>query len=194
MIAALYVATAGAYFDLAGVDPWDEQRDARAYAGADPVIAHPPCARWCQLARLNERRYGHAVGSDQGCFAAALESVRRCGGVLEHPAYSLAWVPHDLPRPKAKEQWTAPDAFGGRSIHVEQGHYGHKARKATWLYAVRLETYPDLPRGKSVAQAWVSWGDIDKYPDVPRLGKKEAKATPPAFRALLLALARDVVG
>ena len=33
MIAALYVATGGCYFGLDGVDPWDEARDARLYAG-----------------------------------------------------------------------------------------------------------------------------------------------------------------
>ncbi|MGZ2449608.1 hypothetical protein ACVIRO_002362 [Rhizobium ruizarguesonis] len=33
MIAALYVETGGGYFGLEGVDPWDETRDARKYAG-----------------------------------------------------------------------------------------------------------------------------------------------------------------
>lgn len=46
MIAALYVETDGAYFGLEGVDPWDEARDARKYAGPWPVVAHPPCQRW----------------------------------------------------------------------------------------------------------------------------------------------------
>ena len=32
-IAALYVETDGCYFGLPGVDPWDEARDARLYAG-----------------------------------------------------------------------------------------------------------------------------------------------------------------
>lgn len=191
MIAALFVDARGHYMTDPRVDPWPLDRDARTYAGTDPVIAHPPCARWCRLARLNERRYGHKVGDDGGCFASALASVRRCGGVLEHPAYSLAWKvdAFGLPRPSTRGGWTAPDAYGGRACHVEQGHYGHRARKATWLYAVRLAWYPDLVWGPSVAKAWVSWGDFDKYPDVPRLGKREALATPPAFRELLVALA-----
>lgn len=46
MIAALYVQTGGCYFGLPGVDPWDEARDARKYAGPYPVVAHPPCQRW----------------------------------------------------------------------------------------------------------------------------------------------------
>jgi hypothetical protein len=29
MIAALYVETCGTYFGVAGVDPWDQARDAR---------------------------------------------------------------------------------------------------------------------------------------------------------------------
>jgi hypothetical protein len=31
-IAALYVARGGCYFGLDGVDPWDEERDARSAA------------------------------------------------------------------------------------------------------------------------------------------------------------------
>jgi hypothetical protein len=46
MIAALYVETDGAYFGVPGVDPWDEARDARRYAGPHPIVAHPPCQRW----------------------------------------------------------------------------------------------------------------------------------------------------
>jgi hypothetical protein len=191
MIAALYVETNGTYFDLDGVDPWDEARDARRYAGPHPVVAHPPCNRWAYtLAPLNERRYGLKVGEDGGCFDAALLAVRRCGGVLEHPAYSLAWARFGLPRPVNKQQWTEPDAYGGRSIFVEQGHYGHKARKGTYLYAVGTE-YPDLIRGKARAVGMVS--NTNPVRGLPRLSSKEAKATPPAFRALLLRLARSVL-
>jgi hypothetical protein len=46
MIAALFVERNGIYFGIPGVDPWDERRDARTYAGPWPVVAHPPCARW----------------------------------------------------------------------------------------------------------------------------------------------------
>ena len=53
-IAALYVQEGGCYFGLEGVDPWDEARDARRYAGPHPVVAHPPCGRWCQMASVVE--------------------------------------------------------------------------------------------------------------------------------------------
>ena len=51
-VAALYVETNGCYYNLPGVDPWDKARDARLYAGPWPVVAHPPCQRWCRLAGL----------------------------------------------------------------------------------------------------------------------------------------------
>lgn len=103
-VAALYVDPNGVYSGLDGVDLWDEQRDARLYAGPWPVVAHPPCARWCQLASVNEARWGARIGDDGGCFAAALKAVERWGGVLEHPAYSIAWSRFGLPRP-ARYGW-----------------------------------------------------------------------------------------
>jgi hypothetical protein len=81
-IAALYVERGGVYWDLPGVDPWDEERDARKYAGPWPVVAHPPCARWGNYwfggPRPEQRRF--ELGADDGCFAAAIAAVRRWGG------------------------------------------------------------------------------------------------------------------
>ena len=34
------------------------------------MVAHPPCARWCQLARLVQHVYGYQIGDDGGTFAA----------------------------------------------------------------------------------------------------------------------------
>src|SRR5215471_13633055 len=79
MVAALYVERGGVYWDLPGVDPWDEERDARLYEGPWPVVAHPPCARWCQIAKLVELRYGYRQGDDGGSFAAALAAVETWG-------------------------------------------------------------------------------------------------------------------
>lgn len=140
-VAALYVATGGCYFDLDGVDPWDATRDARLYAGPWPVVAHPPCSRWCRLAGLVEARWGHKRGEDGGCFAAALAAVRKWGGVLEHPAYSDAWAAHGLKAPRRSGWWRA-DSHDGWTCAVEQGAYGHRAKKATWLYAVGVELPP----------------------------------------------------
>src|SRR5690349_3019203 len=98
-VAALFVNPRGDYPRTPGVWAWDEKADARKYAGPWPVVAHPPCSRWCRLAGLVQARWGHRVGDDGGCFASALASVREWGGVLEHPAYSKAWPAYGLATP-----------------------------------------------------------------------------------------------
>lgn len=194
MIAALFVQTGGCYFGLEGVDPWDEKRDARKYAGPWPVVAHPPCSRWCRLAGLVEARWGHKRGEDGGMFASALASVRRWGGVLEHPAYSDAWPAFGLLSPPRSGGWCR-DLDGGWTCHVEQGRYGHVAKKATWLYAFGV-TPPPMRWGFNAdtrSSALVSWcGNHTKAGENrPRVGKAAAAATPPAFRDALLSIARS---
>ncbi len=195
VVAALFVQTGGVYFGLGGVDPWDEPRDARKYAGPHPVVAHPPCARWCRLAGLVEARWGHKRGDDGGCFAAALAAVRKWGGVLEHPAYSDAFGAHGIPAPKPGG-WQRT-ICGGWVAHVEQGRYGHPAKKATWLYAHRIGDPPSLnwvTLADRESEAVVSWcgNRTNKFDKRPRLGKRIASQTPIAFRDLLISIARQV--
>lgn len=207
MAAALFVETGGSYFGLPGVDPWDESRDARFYAGPWPVVAHPPCQRWGKLwagqplwiKRTGERKI---KGDDGGCFASALASVRRWGGVLEHPWGSHAWAHFGLNRPPRGGGWVAADMFGGWTCCVEQGRYGHYARKPTLLYACHVEL-PEL-----------AWGIGEPRLDpvvIERMGLKRAKrlgevdargggqnsapriGTPPAFRDLLLSIASTAI-
>src|SRR5215471_17971397 len=129
-VAALYVDPAGVYAGLDGVDVWNEARDARLYPGPWPVVAHPPCERWCQLAPvvaaklayLEDERY--AVGNDGGTFEAALHAVRTWGGVLEHPAYSIAWYRYGLPVP-GHGGWTTTFDDPGHASAVSQVAYGH---------------------------------------------------------------------
>lgn len=196
-VAALYVQKGGAYFDLSGVDPWDEQRDARLYAGPHPVVAHPPCSRWCRLAGLVEARWGHKRGDDGGCFAAAVASVRRWGGVLEHPADSAAWLAHGLLAPPRTGGWVAAGDWVGWTCCVEQGHYGHPGRKPTWLYAAGVDL-PSMRWGRSSAVGRIAtWYRIDpsggesctQRGDV-LIPKSQRSVTPPAFRDLLIAMAR----
>ncbi len=190
-VAALYVQKGGCYFGLPGVDPWDEARDARLYAGPHPVVAHPPCARWCQLAPVNQARYGLIVGADDGCFEAALNAVRTYGGILEHPAFSIAWRHFRLRRP-APGRWVQGPC-GGWSAQVEQSNYGHPARKATWLYAHGVDL-PELKWGRGPAvTAWIS-ADRPRAElaaqGIRQLQKREASATTLEFRDLLLSIAR----
>lgn len=189
-IAALYVTKGGAYYGLEGVDPWDEERDARLYDGPHPVVAHPPCARWCQLAPVVASKLRHlgdkyAIGNDGGCFEAALRAVRTWGGVLEHPAYSIAWYRYGLPVP-GHGGWT--QAFGdpGFSTAVSQVAYGHQARKRTWLYAVGCEL-PELRWNEPEAIAQVSSFTHKKKGRPIKLDKGLSNPTPEAFRDVLIA-------
>ena len=190
MIAALYVETNGVYYGLPDVDPWDRERDALLYGGPWPVVAHPPCDRGCQLAPVNQARWGARIGDDGGTFAAALEAVRRWGGVLEHPAYSLAWSAFRLPLP-VRHGWQRSFDDEGWATEVSQSAYGHDARKRTWLYYVGPEP-PALdwrdPRGVSVVGAGINSGQAAGR---PRIEKAEASRTPLAFRDVLLAMARS---
>ena len=195
-VAALYVKRNGPYYGLPGVDPWDDARDARTYVGPYPVVAHPPCTRWCRLAGLVEARWGYKKGEDDGCFAAALEAVRRWGGVLEHPAFSDAWAAHGLFAPPTGEHgWVNADWQGGWTCYVEQGRYGHRAKKATWLYAVGVPLpqlrWGCIPDGEL---GLVSWCRNHTDDDRPRVGKVEASRTPEEFRDVLLEIARGTCG
>jgi hypothetical protein len=196
-VAALYVHSGGAYFDLPDVDPWDEERDARLYAGPYPVVAHPPCNKWSPLAYINQRRIpGYIVGDDGGCFAAALEAVRRFGGVLEHPAGSLAWKRYELPRPlRVGGGWTGSLLDDGLVCEVAQSAYGHRARKATWLYYVGDRLPPPLdwrdPETTAIVSGFLHH-EAGRYVanEARRVRPLEASTTPPAFRDQLLELAR----
>lgn len=143
-VAALYVTTGGVYFDLEGVEPWDELRDARAYAGSHPVVAHPPCASWYRGAGSREARGYGLRGDDGGCFESALAAVRTFGGVLEHPAHSAAWAEYGLSRPLGRE-WAM--TLGSTGIEwvaeVDQAEWGLRAHKPTWLYYIG--STPPLP-------------------------------------------------
>ena len=192
VIAALFVETNGAYFGLPEVDPWDVRRDAMLYEGPHPVVAHPPCSRWCQLAPMNEARYGHAVGDDGGAFAHALDCVRRFGGVLEHPAFSYAWPAHGLPIPA--RAWSRSLFDAGWVCEVSQSAYGHPARKLTWLYYVGEQPPPQLRWHEVEPTAQVSFCGNHGDSELPRLGKRAASATPPEFRAILIDMARSARG
>jgi hypothetical protein len=194
MIAALFVERGGVYFGLEDVDPWDKARDARLYAGPNAVVAHPPCQLWVNFAALNFKRYGgehNRPGADGGCFASALASIRRWGGVLEHPANSNAWAAYGLLRP-AGEGWAQSARVDERgwsewACEVWQSAYGHRARKRTWLYYVGAKEPTDLNWERSSGTHQIGWFDRIK----PTLPKKEASRTPIPFRDELLALARS---
>lgn len=185
MIAALYVETGGCYFGLPHVDPWDEQRDARKYAGPWPVVAHPPCERWHQLSAVNHKRWGFRINEDEGCFASALACVRQWGGVLEHPAETRAFKFHRIPEPQRGGWQRTID--GDWVTEVDQATYGHRARKRTWLLYNGEQMPPPLQW--KVAKGTHQIGLFDRK--LPELPKSERSATPEPFRDLLINMARS---
>lgn len=194
MIAALFVQPRGVYASRLDVDPWDEARDARAYPGPYPVVAHPPCAAWGRYAKPTPESgaRGPLLGDDGGCFVSALAAVTRWGGVLEHPRDSKAFARFGVPLPAA-QGWQAVllSASAGRAwvCEVDQGHYGHAAQKPTWLLAV-------LPVG--VAPPSLTWGSSSPPPigsgarrgNLESLSKIQRAATPEPFAELLISIAR----
>jgi hypothetical protein len=202
-VAALYVEPRGCYIGAPGVDPWDEARDARNYAGPYPVVAHPPCQRWGRFWHGSTRKpHQYKLGDDGGCFKAALQAVLRWGGVLEHPAHSRAWDAFGLRKPVAGAGWQVDENNACAVCYVEQGHYGHASKKATWLVAahVAIHELPELnwTKGEQRLPQWM----IDRYGYekarrigvVAMIGGKNKtairNATPEPFRDLLLAIAR----
>lgn len=182
IVAALYVDPRGPYPKMPGVDCWDEQRDARLYAGPYPVVAHPPCGPWGRLRHLYR-------GNEHDCAPAAVEAVRRWGGVLEHPAWSLIWPACRMPRPGE-----LPDEFGGFSVGVDQVAWGHVARKRTWLYVVGVSPIRIAPRIHVGVRPthWVS-GRTGRARELGlrRCSAQQARRTPPEFAAWLVELARS---
>ena len=201
MIAALYVIADGVYSGRPDVEVWDVTRDARKYAGPWPVVAHPPCERWGRYwSGGPSARVRRKLGDDGGCFVAALASVRAFGGVLEHPEASHAFRAHGLLTPPKKGWWVPAGDGIGWVCCVEQGHYGHRARKATWLYAVGC-TLPSLKWGRCGGKARLDEGFHSKEERrratrtgvCQRLSHLQRAATPPAFAELLLSIARTAL-
>lgn len=187
IVAALYVRHDGPYVGVDGVDAWTIDRDARKYRGPGPVVCHPPCGPWGRYAK----RYG-TVGQDDGCFEAALHAVWAFGGTIEHPEGSLAFYAFGLPIPPARG-WSDADEHGGRSCLVYQGHYGHRAPKATWIYSTA--GFPELIWGKTPSRDLSHLDPVARKRAIKtgicqRMSKRQRELTPPAFRDLLIQIAR----
>lgn len=207
IVSALFVQRGGSYWDSLGVDPWDEKRDARLYSGPYPVVAHPPCERWGRYWGGGPMLHGtprqKKLGADGGCFAAALESVRRWGGVLEHPEASHAFAHFGLGRPQWRAGWKPSEDGLGHICCVAQGNYGHRARKLTWLYAVGCDL-PDLDWSIPAPRARLDYGfhspaeraarhvEVSPRINASRLSTVENLATPTQFADLLIGMARSV--
>lgn len=118
-------------------------------------------------------------------FRRCTSVSKEVGGVLEHPEGSLAFPHFGLHQPPKSGGWVQTR---GREwvCSVDQGHYGHLARKATWLLYVGDVEPPELEWGPARVNA-------PKRGNIEMMSKKQRAATPIPFRNLLIAMARTAV-
>lgn len=191
MIAALYIDGGGPYPSMSDVDCWDEARDARAYPGPGPIVAHPPCGPWGSLKHCSNRQHEAPLA------LVAVAQVRAYGGVLEHPVRSGLWVACSLPRPGEP-----PDAWGGYSVEVCQCDWGHVARKRTLLYLVGVPRAALEMRPAREPTHWIG-GRRTPFlrptkgakpglipPGIKACSMQQRRRTPVEFAAYLVRLAR----
>lgn len=163
-------------------DPWDADRDARAWPGGVPLVAHPPCRSWGRL-----RKFASPAAGERDLARLTVAQVRQWGGVLEHPEASTLWQDQDMPRPGA-----GADAWGVWTLAVNQFWWGHRSRKATWLYIVGVgpRDLPNIPFAMGDAPCVVSRSG--RRGKRLLISKAEREHTPEAFARWLLAVAERV--
>lgn len=173
-VAVLFARVDSHYKGIPDCEVFDLARDARTFEGGKPVVAHPPCRAWGRLRHMAKPR---ADEKALGLFA--VETVRRCGGVLEHPAHSTLWPSAGLPAPGTR------DAVGGWTLPLYQGHFGHRAPKATWLYIKGVEPrdLPPIPFDLALPAGRVE-----------NMCRGERESTPPAFAFYLVEIAKRAGG
>lgn len=179
-VAVLFARCDSVYKTLPGCDVYDIDRDARTFQGGMPVVAHPPCRMWGRL-----RQFAKGRPDEKQLGVWAVEQVRTCGGVLEHPSESSLFNHCRMPHPNE-----FPDEYGGWTIEVEQFHWGHRAEKATWLYIVGCppSSLPEIPRRPGRPTHCVR--PTKSYPRLPSITKSEREHTPPPLAEWLVELAR----
>jgi len=178
-LVVLFVRSQSIYKVL-GLDCYDSLRDARTFAGDGPVIAHPPCRTWGNLRTVATR----APADEHALGPWAVEQVRRCGGVLEHPAGSTLF----------EECGCGSAGDCGFVLSVDQFHWGHRAAKPTRLYVVGCSPadVPPMPHREGSPTHCISQGHgvrIGHPLFKSRVPQWERESTPPAFARWLVDLA-----
>jgi hypothetical protein len=93
-VSALFIDPKGIYTKLLGPENcWDEARDARLYPGPNPVITHPPCFLWVNMAAVNYKRAVEPCGA---CLGHGLCAACMCTRRKERNRKIIlpAWYPH----------------------------------------------------------------------------------------------------
>ena len=123
-------------------DVYDADRNALTYAGAGPIVCHPPCRFWGRLSHMAGRSGKMAadqIAKEKALAPWSVDRIRHVGGILEHPSGSKIF---DY-LPTIGET----DFYGGFVIEIDQYDFGHVAHKKTKLYIVGVspEDLPPLP-------------------------------------------------
>jgi hypothetical protein len=104
------------YFKLDYIlDIYTTSRSAFNYKGSNLVICHPPCAQFSRMRKFSKTNKDHL---DLAAFC--VETVKKNGGILEHPAGSNIFKLYNLNRKKI--------------LSVDQSWWGFPCRKRTYLY------------------------------------------------------------
>ena len=122
-VAVLCAATPSVYDGVEGVEVWNEQRDVRNFTGGMPGVGHPPCRAWSAFCAHQAK----PQPGEKELGPLCVEWLRKCGGVLEHPAHSRLFRHCGLPLPG----WTSRgDCW---TTEVLQAWWGDSRTKSTWL-------------------------------------------------------------
>lgn len=123
IVAVLCVAPKSIYRSLHGVECYDRNNDVRTFAGGMPVVAHPPCRTWSAYCAHQAK----PLPGEKDLGPLCVEWLKKCGGVLEHPAHSRLFRHCGLPLPG----WTSRSDLW--SAEVLQAWWGDTRTKTTWL-------------------------------------------------------------
>lgn len=123
-VAILCAARTSVYHELDNLEVYDQERDARTFAGGLPVVAHPPCRAWSATCRQLAKPEPGEI--ELGLFCC--EKLKECGGVLEQPAHSHLFDAGQLPKPLEKVSEN-----GLFTLAVFQAWWGYPMKKSTWL-------------------------------------------------------------
>lgn len=139
-VAVLCAAKNSVYHSLPGVVVYDETRDARTFPGNMRVIVHAPCRTWSAFTAHQAKP---APGErDLGLWCAG--QLKKCGGVLEHPAHSRLFDAAGLPKPgnRSGRLWTIGDLAGMVGIPDAQSDVALFLRCRARVGAVAISASP----------------------------------------------------
>lgn len=120
-VAILCASPRSIYKTFNDVEVFDKFRDARTFDGTIPVVAHPPCRAWSAFCRHQAKPEDGEKELGPLCVAHLI----RCGGVLEHPAYSRLFDECNLPKPGERRGGFGRRRFfnhGGDGLRLRSGH------------------------------------------------------------------------